>query len=33
MGIMEGGVEPGTDRKAPSMRGRRVVVGFWHPYW
>jgi alpha-1,2-mannosyltransferase len=33
LGIQEEGVEPGTEKAAPRMRKRRVVVGFWHPYW
>jgi hypothetical protein len=33
LGIQEGGVEPGTDKKPPSLRKKRRVVGFWHPYW
>ena len=33
MGIMENSVIAGTDKRPPSKSGRRIIVGFWHPYW
>jgi alpha-1,2-mannosyltransferase len=33
LGIIEDGVVPGTKDKPPSKAGKKVVVGFWHPYW
>lgn len=33
MGIKENVVLPGTKDRAPSKAGRKLVVGFWHPYW
>lgn len=33
MGIRENTVEPGTDKVPPKKVGRRLIVGFWHPYW
>ncbi|CAD6588962.1 MAG: asparagine-linked glycosylation protein, partial [Tremellales sp. Tagirdzhanova-0007] len=32
MGIMENSVIAGTDKRPPSKSGRRIIVGFWHPY-
>ena len=33
MGIVEENVIPGTDKTPPSYAPRRIIVGFWHPYW
>ena len=33
LGLEEGAVVPGTDKEPPSMSGKKVIVGFWHPYW
>jgi alpha-1,2-mannosyltransferase len=33
MGIKENVVIPGAKGRAPSKAGRKLVVGFWHPYW
>jgi alpha-1,2-mannosyltransferase len=33
LGIIEDGIIPGTKDKPPSKSGKKVVVGFWHPYW
>ena len=33
MGIKEDGMIPGTDKEPPKMVGRKMIVGFWHPYW
>lgn len=33
LGIVEDGVVPGTASSPPTKSGRKVVVGFWHPYW
>lgn len=33
MGIKENVVLPGTKNQPPSKAGRKLVVGFWHPYW
>jgi len=33
LGVQEEGVIPGTTKEAPKIARRRLVVGFWHPYW
>jgi alpha-1,2-mannosyltransferase len=33
MGITETGVVPGTDVEPPRQSGKKLLVGFWHPYW
>ncbi|WWC86926.1 uncharacterized protein L201_001805 [Kwoniella dendrophila CBS 6074] len=32
MGMSEESVIPGTTNTAPSMSGKKIIVGFWHPY-
>lgn len=33
MGISDGQVVPGTDKKPPSKSSIKTLVGFFHPYW
>lgn len=33
MGMEEDAVIAGTTDQAPKMSGKKVLVGFWHPYW
>lgn len=33
LGVRENTIEPGTKKQPPTMVGRQLVVGFWHPYW
>jgi alpha-1,2-mannosyltransferase len=33
IGVIEENVIPGTDKTPPSFAPRRLLVGFWHPYW
>lgn len=33
LGLVENGVEQGAKGRAPRKVGRRMMVGFWHPYW
>jgi hypothetical protein len=33
LGLVENGVEQGAKGRAPRKVGRRMIVGFWHPYW
>lgn len=33
LGIKEHGIIAGTTTEPPRMASRRLVAGFWHPYW
>lgn len=33
MGLKENVVVPGTKDTPPSRAGKKLIVGFWHPYW